>query len=891
MLAISFELNDASIHEHFEAYAAPIVQRNEWIQALEWVPKVAPSQFEYTQVLGRSIHGNSFQITQLDANTHTLIPVESPQSRFLYPVFLVEPKQGNEKAIGFDLGSNHERLETLEEAAELGKPAATVRISLVQINDKTKNAGFLMFQPVYNQLTSDVHGFVLGVYNIGNMLEVFEQVEEMNEFLMDEGGGVFLSSGITMNVVDVSNGTRTFLNRHRIGTINSSDGSPGPTVDAAEFQISERIMIANRIWEISFIAEQEFMTLFMDESPLWLAVFGAMATTLSLLGIGTLYRKQRNAQIETLSALQMSAAELSPLVQAIPDPLVTFNADNRVHMCNASAAFALGCTKEQLLHTEFEDIFLDFEDGLKNARNETEDEMNDVALRHNVIVKTLNVHVRRNPLSQGSKSSSYLTSSSTRRDVFPSELSFSFVKDQGSRICVFRDRTYNLMREDVLKAASKAAEEANQAKSDFLSYICHELRNPLHAISGVVSMTSRTNLTTSQLDMVKAIKRLTDFMTQIVSDVLDLSKLQSGKVELEMIEFDLHQVLSDLDSAHSAIAKERGLDWSVDVGQGVPSKVIGDPTRIRQCISNLVTNAEKFCQKGFIRVQANLIETWSDCNKVKLQFSVEDSGIGIAASVLPKIGEAFQQANRTIGREFGGSGLGLSIVKMLVQQMRGCLSIKSEEGVGSTFQFTAEFKVPPKTSPPSKMISMISVFGNALSRSAASSSWSAGSEESESDLLQLFNSHFEQAHEASPRPVRVLLVEDNVINQKIVQHFLEMAASGGVLRHGFELQIANNGLEGLDVVLLTLKSIKTTSTAALGLNALPDNADRSTETGCRDDGNDEITAKPPFDVILLDITMPVMDGFTACTKMLQSGCATPILALTANELDATEDME
>lgn len=322
-----------------------------------------------------------------------------------------------------------------------------------------------------------------------------------------------------------------------------------------------------------------------------------------------------------------------------------------------------------------------------------------------------------------------------------------------------RDITDRLTHERDLLEARLAAEEATKAKSQFLANMSHEIRTPLNGVIGIASALSRLDMPVRHQEMVELIKTSGETLERLLNDILDLSKIEAGKFDLLIEDFDLVREIEAASHLMAVRADEKGIDFRVEYGQMARGVFRGDAVRLRQIVSNLASNAVKFTQSGEVAIYVDV--TNGSALDAHLVVAVHDTGIGFDAAAGQRLFGRFEQADGTITRSFGGTGLGLSICRAIAQMMGGTITASSTPGKGSCF--TVSFPLP---------------------RSQSLDEFDEGGARLPSQSFS------EIEFEEDGKPLRLLVAEDHPINQKVVAMILEP--------YGIEITFANNGLEALE---------------------------------------------------------------------------------------------
>ena len=508
-------------------------------------------------------------------------------------------------------------------------------------------------------------------------------------------------------------------------------------------------------------------------------------------------RETANKELEALSySLKLASQYSLSLIEASRDPLFTISPEGKITDMNEATVKVTGVSRKKLIGTDFFDYFTETSKARKGYEQ--------VFAKGFVVDFPLTMldHKLTDVLCNGSvykdDKGNVLGVVMVARDITEQKR----IEKETTEAKVFAELATGIAEEAKIKAenATRIAENAVKAKQQFLSNMSHEIRTPMNAIIGFTKVLMKTDLAPKQKEYLSAIKMSGDALIVLINDILDLAKVDAGKMTFEKIPFKMSISISAMLHLFETKIHEKNLELEKEYDNRIPEVLMGDPVRLHQIILNLLSNAVKFTTKGKITVNVHLLA--EDDEKVSIRFAVMDTGIGIAEDKITTIFDSFQQASSGTSRLYGGTGLGLSIVKQLVVPQGGTINVKSKIDEGSTFSFVMPFMKTKE---------------NVVE---------------ETEIMELAT---------DIKNIKVLVVEDIALNQLLMKTVLD--------DFGFERDIAANGK-------IAIEKLKSQS----------------------------------YDIILMDLQMPEMNGFEATEYIRNTmNSKIPIIALTADV--TTVDLE
>lgn len=884
---------------------------------------------DYESAASQELH-TRFSILERDAEGQ-LVPAAPRQ--VYYPLYFLEPPDSAVSQLGIDFGASS-ACQAAIQRIEAGAWLAAASPSPVD-TPRGRSAGLFVFRPLYRRqailetpedYVDELEGLVVGCFHIAGIAD--------HALLGVE------PAALDLRMFDETDRATPQLLHLRASGVRERppDASLSPPDPSAPLVHRVEIPVAGRIWTLYSTPTDQYVSSRKTWLPLSTLVCGILITALVLLNANALLGRterierlvvqrtrelqQANQSLEAEIAdrtraeavLKDSQALYSSLVENLPVHVLRKDLEGRFTFANQSFCALLGKPIDEIVGKTDYDFYPEElaakyrRDDLRVAETgelfeDVEENRKEGELRY--------VQVRKSP-----------------------------VRDAKGRVvgiqAVFWDVTEQQWAHEHLRQAKEAAEAANRAKSALLANMSHEIRTPLNAILGMTDLVLDTPLLPAQREYLRVVRESGEVLLNLVNDILDFSKIEAGKLTLDETEFDLRELLGDILKSLALRAHSKGLELIGRVRTDVPPRLLGDSTRLRQVVTNLVANAIKFTEKGEVVVDAGCMT--GTASHMMLHVRIRDTGIGIPSDKRDIIFQPFEQADTSTTRRYGGTGLGLAISARLVELMGGQIWMESEVGRGSTFHFTARLAVPcPSPLPPPSLpeglqdLPVLVVDDNASARAFLLEmlrGWGmaphavASGEEALARLAEA---------QAQGRPFALLLADAHMPGTDgfaLVER-LRQEESGG--RPAVVMMLASGDrpgdiarCEAAGVANYVLKPVKHSELlnaimAAMG-TAARDHPPASTEDvpvprplrilvaedsavnqklivgilGRRGhqlviagSGQEAVEAyrRQAFDLVLMDIQMPEMDGLAAATAIRQidaaSGRHVPIVAMTA----------
>ena len=820
-----------------------------------------------------------------------------------------------------EIGEMSRALETLQSAARERETQASVKAEVAQLTQQLQLADeFPAFAATLLSRISENLSLLYGAF-----------------YLADPGGTRFTRVGAF--AADASAEPRTFsLGEGLVGqaaaerrsiVLSSSDGEPLSVSTGLGNISAQQLLMIPILHQNTLVGVLELACLSSvsaRQQALLDALLPAAATNAEILSANLKTRALLEQTREQAEALAVVEERSRLILSSVDEGICGIDTNGRAAFINAAGARMLGYTPEELAGTAVHDrIHYAHADGSPFPRE-------DCPMYHT---------------ARDGKPCLVSDEVLWKKDGTPVPVEYSTmpVLKEGvavGTVVAFRDITERLRAEAELRAARDAAESATRAKSDFLANMSHEIRTPMNAIIGMTHLALKTELTPKQTDYLNKVRSAAQSLLGIINDILDFSKIEAGKLDIEKTDFRFEDTLDNLSTIVSQKAQDKNLEFLISSSPDIPPNLVGDPLRLGQILINLVNNAVKFTEHGEVVLTVTVEEQLTD--RVKLKFTVRDTGIGMTPEQSARLFQAFSQADMSTTRKYGGTGLGLSISKRLVEMMDGHIWAESQKGAGSSFHFTAWFGIGSEQkrkhfipdlagvralvvddNAQAQTILCEMLQGFALRADAVSSGEEAIREIAAADL-----------HD----PFRLVLMDwympgmDGLQAGRIIkrndrlQHIPKIVMVTAFGREDIRAQSEEIGIEGYLLKPVNSSLLYDTLVELFGVPGSGDQGSRARKdaghahdaTGIRvllvedNDMNQQVATEllesagavvtianhggeaikfltadeqpPPFDVVLMDIQMPEVDGITA-TKMLRGHAhlaKLPIIAMTAHAL-------
>ncbi len=788
--------------DEFHLFTIDPLSRRPAIRALAWVPTVPHAdRLEFDNTL-HDHPGHDAVIHDCDANGKT---VAAPVRKVYHPINYLEPHGPYQNLLGLDIACYPAPAAAMRHARDSGDYALTAPMALPGIPYARETV--MAFVPIYasgsqvdtiDQRREHLRGFVMTVLDVQNLIEIT---------LADLGHGA-----LDVCITDASGpGGHAMPVAHATCVAKKHSGYQSAPATAQGLRWEYPIEMNNRHWTLSAMAPTGYLASVSSWYP-WYALGGGL-TFSAMLGIVMVQVTSHTVKVERQVKDRTDALSESNtrLQQAIDSRAKIDQLLDEMQLIARVGAWDLTLPAKELEWTD--QVYrihelpigspVSFEQAMGYYRRDS---------------RPLIEQAVQNAIDHGRSWDLELQMATAKGNtIWVRAIGEAETQDgQLTRLTgTFQDITERRLADEQLREAKAAAEQATLAKSEFLANMSHEIRTPMTAILGFTDLLLAPDLNpTDMRNFTQTIKRNGQHLIGIINDILDLSKIEAGKMCVESIDCSPHQVLADVASLMRVRADSKGLSLSVECVGPIPRIVRTDPTRLRQILVNLVGNAIKFTETGGVRITATLTKQPHTTDPL-LRFEVIDTGIGIAPDKVQQLFRPFSQADTSTTRQFGGTGLGLTISKRLAEMLGGDITVTRSTGEGSSFCVCIATGPLNETDMIEGAVEPLSVKPNAATDTGAIADQSLGG-------------------------TRVLYAEDGPDNQRLISFHLRKA--------GAEVTIVENGREAV--------------TAA----------------------TDALDRGEPFDIILMDMQMPEMDGYAATRQLRRQGYTRPIVALTAHAM-------
>jgi PAS domain S-box-containing protein len=731
----------------FRQFLRHPLSRDSDVAMMAWLPRVPSKNREAFEAAMETVGTDGFKLVERDAlgvRTH------AGQREDYFPILFAEPFDRNQTMLGVDFGATESIRQALRRASGENKMVALIDKAGVFAPARTAAAGgagpglfCLLLQPVYQDgepinsaetRRENLLGFAACVFDIGAAMEnTLRQAK---------------TAGLNIALYDTTAGKHQCLFSYR-PRFHTPGGESQP--DETWQQIIPRLgtisfMLADRQWTVVCTPTRTFLEAHTPENSLLLMACGLMATIMLAGHLLWVIRHAVEAEQlvagrtselaaevakhkQTAAALQASERRYRRLFENSADALITM--DERVILdCNATALKMFGCdNKDEFIQQNPAQLSPPQQPSGADSKTAADERIQQAFQQGQARFDW--IYCRRNG------------------EEFLAEVSLTAIEMGGHEmfLAAIRDATEHRKAQEELRRAKEAAEAATKAKSDFLASMSHEIRTPMNGVIGMTGLLLDTSLTPEQREYAKIVRNSGNALLMIINDILDFSKIESGKMTIEPVGFNLRQAVEEVTDLLLTDADDKGVELIVRYTPKAPSRVVGDPGRIRQVLTNLAANAIKFTEKGYVLVTVECEDQTEE--KATLKFSVQDTGIGIPPEKIGGLFQRFSQIDASATRRYGGTGLGLAISRELVELMGGSIGVESLPGQGSTFWF----KLPlPLDNQPDVMAAARGVLRN----------------------------------------LRVLIVDDNEVNRRVLEEQL-----GSCGAHTIQVASGRDGLKAM----------------------------------------------------------------------------------------------